>query len=448
MTEKKKIDKKSVAFWALIWGLGLIGQICWNMENQWFNTFVYAKIAKNPIIVSYMTAFSAVATTFSTFFFGTLSDRTGNRRIFVSLGYIIWGVFTILFGCTQYIMDIGGSAAIIVAGVAVVLADMIMSFFGSMGNDAGYNAWANDNMTDNNRGQIGAALATQPAIGTIIGTVIGGMLIGEDQNYMRLFLVMGLIVVIFGIFSLFTLKDEPNLKPVKNGTFWQQFGSVFNFKKFFEMKELVWVNVILAVFFVGFNVYFLHLGNYMIYYLGFKEDMMGYIEAAALVLAMFLTSPAIKLINSNKSPWVVIVCILINVLGLGVLFFVRPENVITTTIFNPVLLIGIFLVGAGYMIVLQATLTWSKALYPEGSKGQFEGVRILFYVLIPMVVAPLISNPIIMANGEFINAYGEAEYLPTHTLFIAGIIVELLAIIPTLFAKKFHDKRIAEHTVV
>ena len=30
-------------FWAIIWGVGLAGQLCWNMENQWFTTFVYAK---------------------------------------------------------------------------------------------------------------------------------------------------------------------------------------------------------------------------------------------------------------------------------------------------------------------------------------------------------------------------------------------------------------------
>ncbi|MBR5991745.1 MAG: MFS transporter, partial [Clostridia bacterium] len=73
------MEKKRSGFslWFLVLGLGLIGQICWNMENQWFNTFVYAKIAKDPSIITGMLSFSALATTFSTFFFGTLSDRLG-----------------------------------------------------------------------------------------------------------------------------------------------------------------------------------------------------------------------------------------------------------------------------------------------------------------------------------------------------------------------------------
>ena len=56
-------EKKSSAlrFWLLVWGLGIIGQLVWNVENQWFNTFVYAKIAKDPTIISWMVAVSAIA---------------------------------------------------------------------------------------------------------------------------------------------------------------------------------------------------------------------------------------------------------------------------------------------------------------------------------------------------------------------------------------------------
>ena len=161
--EKKRT--RDIRFWVLVWGLGLVGQLCWNIENQWFNTFVYAKIAKDPTIISWMVAISAIATTIATFLFGTLSDRKGKRKNFIGIGYILWGIFTILFGTTEWIT--GGQPAssaqvLMLAATAVVCADALMSFFGSMGNDAGYNAWLNDMMTEQNRGSIGAALATQP----------------------------------------------------------------------------------------------------------------------------------------------------------------------------------------------------------------------------------------------------------------------------------------------
>ena len=78
MNNNLQKDKRSgFSMWLLIWGLGLAGQICWNMENQWFNTFVYAKIAKDPKIITGMLICSAAATTFATFFFGTWADQIG-----------------------------------------------------------------------------------------------------------------------------------------------------------------------------------------------------------------------------------------------------------------------------------------------------------------------------------------------------------------------------------
>ncbi|SCX17420.1 Major Facilitator Superfamily protein [Lachnospiraceae bacterium YSD2013] len=441
--EQKNV-KKTAGFWGFVWALGLAGQLCWNMENQWFNTFVYEKIAKDPTIISWMVAISATATTISTFVTGTATDRRGRRRLAVSIGYILWGIFTILFGTTEFIMKGAGSgtaSVLMTAGVAVVAADAIMSFFGSMGNDSGFNAWMNDHMNERNKGQIGAALATQPIIGTIVGTVAGGMLIGSENNYMRLFVVMGAFVICCGIFSLVFMKDAPDLEPHIEGTFWQQFASVFNFKKYFSLKELVWVNLTLSAYFIAFNMYFTHLGNYMIYYLGFTADMMGFMEGIGLILAMLLVFPATKLINAGKHVPIAFASIFFNITGLLVLgFLVRPENVNTGSIFNPVMLIGVFLIGVGYVVFLQTVSVWAKGLYPKEAKGQFEGIRILFFVLIPMVVAPLIANPIIKKNGEIINEYGLKEYLPTEVLFLVGAGVSLITFIPLIMAARYSKK--------
>ncbi len=444
----KMKKERETSFWFMVWGLGIAGQICWNIENQWFNTFVYAKIAKDPTIISWMVAISAIATTISTFLFGCISDRKGKRKIYVAAGYILWGVFTIAFGMTQYIT--GGTITadagiLLVAGFAVVAADAVMSFFGSMGSDIGFNAWINDHMNDENRGQLGGALATQPVIGTIAGTVVGGMLVGTDDNYMRLFLVMGIAVIAFGLYALFAMKDAPELKPSIRGSFSEQFFSIFNVKKYMELKELVWVNFTLAMYFIAFNMYFTHLGNYMIYYLGFTADMMGYIEGLALVAAMLLCIPATGLLNNNKAPMLSQVSILLTFAGVLTLgLFVRPENVNPATILNPVLLLGVFMVGVGYVLFLQSITVWGKQLYPEDARGQFEGIRIVFFVLIPMIVAPLFSNPIIKRSGEFVDENGFTAYLPTYALFLAGAVAVVLTFIPLYFAKKEFKKRIGK----
>ena len=432
--------RSGFSMWLLVWGLGLAGQICWNMENQWFNTFVYAKIGKDPSIITGMLICSAAATTFATFFFGTWADRTGKRRTLISVGYILWGIFTITFGLTQFISH----ELYVLMGVSVVLADTVMSFFGSMGNDAGFNTWVTDRMTDTNRGGLGAALATQPVLGTILGTVVGGFLVGENDNYMRLFVVMGVFVIVFGVISMFTLNEKDDVQPTRNGSFWQQFLSVFNFKRFFKMKELVLVHVAIAVFFIGFNVYFAYIGNYLIHYLGYTADQMGIIEAVPLVLAMLTAIPIGILINKNKHPFICVAAVLINIIGLIILFPITREGVNPEVLFNARIWIGVFVVGVGYVGILQVTKVWAKQLYPAGAKGQFEGIWILFFVLIPMVGGSLIGEAVVKTSGEtFVNAEsGLTEYIPNGNIFLVGAIVVALSLIPLLFTFKLHRERV------
>lgn len=442
MSNLQKGKASGFRMWTLVWGLGLAGQICWNMENQWFNTFVYTKIGKDPSIITGMLICSALATTFATFFFGTWADRTGKRRTFISLGYILWGIFTICFGLTEFI----SKDLYVLAGISVVLADTVMSFFGSMGNDAGFNTWTTDILTDNNRGQIGAALATQPVLGTILGTVVGGLLVGEDNNYMRLFITMGVFVIIFGIISFVFLNKNDDVEPSKRGSFFKQFISVFNFKEFFKLKELVWVNIAVAVFFIGFNVYFAYIGNYIIYYLGYTADMMGIIEAVPLVLSMLTAIPASYLINKNKHVPLSIFAIIINIIGLLVLAPITPDMIDNTKIFDFRLWLGIFLVGVGYVTILQTTKVWTKQLYPENSKGQFEGIWILFFVLIPMIGGSFIGEAVVKTSGEVIlnELSGQTEYIPNGNIFFVGAIVILLSMLPVIMTRKYNKKRISE----
>lgn len=435
----------ALRFWGMVWGLGIIGQLVWNVENMWFNTFVYAKIAKDPTIISWMVAISAIATTISTFVFGTLSDRKGRRRTFIGFGYILWGIFTILFGTTEFI---GGGAQgdmaklLLLAATAVVLADALMSFFGSMGNDAGFNAWLNDNMDDGNRSHIGAALATQPIIGTIIGTVVGGYLIGKEDNYMRLFIVMGGLAIVFGLAALLFMKDAPGLEPSREGGFFSQLLGAFRVDELKKRRELLWVFLVLCVYFIGFNVYYPHVGNYMIYYLGFSPDSIGVIQGVALILGMLSVIPASMLLKRGRFTLGAAVSILLSFVGVGILgLFVRPENVNTESLLNPVLLVGLFFFGCGYIMFMQVLSVWMKQLFPEEAKGQFEGFRIFFFVLIPWVVSPFIANPIIKNNGKIIDQNGLEAFLPTHVLFLVSTLLILATFIPLFFASRERAKR-------
>ena len=417
---KQKINKRDLA---LIWILGLVGQLCWNVENQWFNTFIYAKIGPYPWIISWMTAISATATTFSTFFFGTHSDRTGKRRPYLFFGYLFWGVFTILFGAMEFLP----ANRLMAAAVMVIAMDALMSFFGSMGNDCAFNSWTTDITGEHNRGQLGAILAALPVIATIVGTVVSGLLI-DLLGYFVFFIVMGVIVMVVGTVGVVFMRESPDLKPHREGSFRQQFFSVFNFRTFVQNKELLWVFLIMTLYFIGFNAFFAHAGNYIIYTLGFDEGMAGILQGGGLGLAVLASIPAIGWINRGKHAVLVIGAVVSSMLGLVILTFCGSAVV--------PLIVGILLVGVGYVLILQTTTAWAKNLYPEGSRGQYEGVRIVFFVLIPMVVGPSIASMIINNWGVPVVIDGTAGLAPSAAMFPVAAVLMLLTLIPTALAAK------------
>lgn len=456
-------------FWMFIWGMGLAGQLCWNMENQWFNTFVYAKISGDVNIVSWMVIVSALVTTFSTFVFGTISDRLGKRKIFVSLGYIIWGCATILFGLTEYARVSGIGALVALSGFLVVLTDAIMSFFGSMGNDSGYNVWVNDYTDDTNKGQIGAVLAVVPVIGTVVGTVVGGILVnvgnptvGTDaydpskDNYQLLFWVMGIFVITMGVIALFFMEDKEGLTPHKEGSFGKQLMSVFEFRSLKQnpnFKEMLLACIVTCAFFIPFNFYFTHMGNWLIYDIGFTATNMGLVEGISLLFAALLTIPFSKLINREKIPFVVFLAVLINAIGLFLTFlFVKsPDSVngeVLLSAKNVPAFFCVFLVGAGYVLIMQACTIWVKCLFPEENRGQLEGVRVMFFTLIPMFVGTLMGNVIIkntpQADARY-DVYGHVIDVPQENLFLIAGFMVLVTFIPLYFAAKEYRKRVGQN---
>ena len=107
-------------------------------------------------------------------------------------------------------------------------------------------------------------------------------------------------------------------------------------------------------------------------------------------------------------------------------------------------------VGVGYILFMQVIMIWAKELYPEDKRGQIEGVKIIFFVLIPMIFGSLISNALINLFGKEtqINyGYGLVTgKAPNHILFIAGAIIIALSLIPLYFVNKKYKERIKNNT--
>jgi MFS family permease len=76
---------------------------------------------------------------------------------------------------------------------------------------------------------------------------------------------------------------------------------------------------------------------------------------------------------------------------------------------------------------------------PEGAVGKLQGVRMVFSVLIPMLVGPMLGNAINQARNIPLPDQGSADmmttqFIPAPEIFLAAAIVILLmlAVIPVL----------------
>ena len=82
----KQFSRKN---WLILILFGIIGQIAWSVENMYFNLFVFETISPNLEAITLMVQLSGITATVITLFAGALSDKIGNRRKFISIGYII-----------------------------------------------------------------------------------------------------------------------------------------------------------------------------------------------------------------------------------------------------------------------------------------------------------------------------------------------------------------------
>ncbi len=430
--------------WILIWSLGLMGQIGWNIESTWFSTYIYEKIDKNPSIMTPMLILGALASTVAVFLFGTISDRTGKRRTMISSGFVVWGLLSIGFSVTQYLPEIN----LTLAAVCVIIIDMLISFFAAVSVSVGFNTWITDIMNEKNSGQVGAALAAQTVLGALLANVIGGALIGKGNNYIRLFIVSGIILIFVGRLSVYLFDSKNDAKPSVRGSFFRQLSELFDYRSLSKKKELIWINITITFFFIGFSSYFPHIGNFITQYLGYTADKMGLIEAIPMVIAMFVTLPMTKLVDKNRFITVTAISIALGLLGSSFVFNITPRSVDLSKAFNLQLFAGIFFVSASYIIMLQATKTWTKNMYPKESKGQYEGLWAISYAFIPMLFGSNIGEWIIRNEG--INRFNEItqryEYIPNQKIFIIGTLISALSIIPVIIAKCYFDKKVKSET--
>lgn len=418
----KAASRITPSTWIIIIALATTGQIAWAVENSWFNTFVFDTITPDPRPVAWMVAGSAITATLTTLLMGTLSDRTrshwGRRRPFILFGYILWGLSTILFPTVAYIK------ATSLAVVMVVIADSVMTFFGSTANDAAFNAWTTDIATSDQRGRIEGVLNLSVFIAQIVAMVAAGMLI-DAVGYFIFFYVLGGIVLVTGLVAGYFLHDAP-LPNVETSRppFWAEFASLFNMNTLRSNRELFVLLLFIMVTSIGMQVSFPYLIVYLENYIGVSKSEFSIIGGAVMVGSAIVAIPFGILADKWNKKAMLAIAIITSAIG-GILL-----SLVKTL---PLLALTGFIWQAFSVAVSVASVAWLKDLLPEQNRGKFLGIRMIFWIAIPMVLGPALGSWLIQSYGIPTTLNGEAGFIPVPIIFQVGSAIAMLGLIPLAF---------------
>ena len=395
-----------------------------------------------------MVQLSGIAATVTTLIAGTLSDKIGNRRKLISYGYLIWGITVALFGfmdkeSIQAIFNTTATKAVTIALVAVVVGDCVMTLFGSTANDAAFNAWVTDNTEERFRGKVEGVVSVLPLAAMLIVAGGFGMLV-EWIGYKGLFLGLGIVITLCGILGLFTIRDSLTLE--KKGTMKD---IVYGFKPSVikENKSLYVTLFIMGIYGIACQIFMPYLIIYMKTYLGFSTVEYSVVFGAAIVIGGALNILlGFKIDGMNKSK-LLYAAAAIFALGLLGMYFAHFDNKTTT-----LLLFGLagFVMITGYILISALCGALTRDYTPEQDAGKLQGIRMIFSVLLPMLLGPMIGNAINKAAAIPLPDLGSADvmttqYIPAPGIFLAGAIAAMLifALIPVLTkltAKKTEKK--------
>lgn len=416
------VSKIGTKNWVIIILLGLSGQIAWNVENSWFNTFVFDKITTDPRPIAWMTACSALVATLTTIIMGTLSDRLGRRKPFILVGYTLWGISTILFSSVAYIKVIN------IAVLMAIILDSVMTFFGSTANDSNFNAWTTDISDETNRGRLSSILSILPVIAAVIATTLSGMLI-DSVGYFVFFYALGAVVSAAGLVGGILLKDIPRIKrnPRKDELLFKQIIHAFNFQTIKQNKNLFLLFCSMALLMAAYNIHTPYEIIYINNYLHISKTLYGTIAIIPIIAIIIIAVAAGKLVDKGYSHQLLIIGICMRFAGL--LAFSYTTNIYLLTISMTIYYAALFL-------FIVAFTAWTKNLMPQESRGEFEGIRMIFNVAIPMVTGPYIGSALISKFGMPYSHNGSAGFIPTPVIFQAAALASLLAIIPVIFINK------------
>lgn len=432
MANSTRLSKR---IWFVFIIFGLIGQMAWTIENMYLNVYIYKTVTYDSDAIAIMVASSAIIATLATLTMGAFSDRLGKRKLFMTFGYMIWGISIIGFGFitkTNVETLFPNSNVIVLTIGLIILLDCIMTFIGSTANDASFQAWVTDVTDPTNRGKAEGLISTMPLLGML---VVFGVLDGftKQSLWKEFFFIVGLVVFISGFIGLFLIKDQ--LNPKKDSHYLRDLIYGFKLSTIKNHSTLYIIFISIALLGVAQQVWLPYFIIYFEFYIGMTDYVI--LLGGVLLLSSVVSIIGGRLVDKYGKAKFLIPSVFGYIIGMILMFVlgVTIKEHLTLT-FILTLLAGILMMGS-YLVSMVILNALGRDLVPKTHIGVFSGIKMVFLVLIPMVIGPFIGSAVIkQSSSTYEDEFGILQSVPIPGIYLAGAIVGLLSFIPIMYVYK------------
>ena len=370
---------------------------------------------------------------------GSLSDKVGNRRSFISIGYIIWGVTVALFGflspeLVSALFDMSVEEAIPTALMLAVACDCVMTMFGSTANDAAFNAWVTDNTESSFRGSVEGVLSILPLLSMLVVAGGFGILVGFI-GYTNLFLLLGIVISLSGVGGLFLVRDSERLE--KNGRLRDM---IYGFRPSTVRGNptLYLAFLVIMIYGIACQMFMPYMIIYMTTYLGFSVIEYSVVFALAILIGAGINIYLTRLSDKKDKAGLIYFAAGVMSIGLFTMYLSKwGSHTYRLILFG---IAGCVMI-TGYIFVSALSGAIVRDNTPPADAGKLQGVRMIFSVLIPMIVGPLIGNAINKSTNIPLPDASSADamttqYIPAPEIYLAAGATVLVLYLLIPFLKK------------
>ncbi len=210
------------------------------------------------------------------------------------------------------------------------------------------------------------------------------------------------------------------------GSFWQEFASLFNFDTLRKNRELFLLLLFIMVSSIGTQVSQPYLIVYLENFIGLTKTQFSLVGGVVLLGSALLAVPFGILADRMNRRLLIVLAVVLGTIGAILFSLARSLPLLMLT--------GLFFMGVPLAGTI-ASVAWMKDLLPEENRGKFLGIRMIFWIAVPMVIGPWIGSTLISSFGIPTVLNDQAGFIPVPIIFQVGAGIGLLSLIPLFFMR-------------